>query len=251
LQTFVIIKGVWKIKINFKIAVLLKKSNKKYYLCAMNKNLSFSGHESFACKYFWLKKGYDFICDAHSFTKADAVMQLGVGKNMVSAIRFWLRAFGLTNDKDELQDIAHTIFKDDNGDPYLEDIGTVWLLHYLLVTTDRASIYSFVFNDFRKNHIEFSRDDLMRAIEYKCKEIDKSHIYNTNTVTTDISVFIRNYQRKHQKVVALNIEDDFSGILLDLNLLKMVDRADTKEMFYFNTEHRTIPLEILCIWYFE
>ena len=210
----------------------------------MNNSLSFSGHESFPCKYFWLKKGYDFVKKQHSFTQPEAVVQLGVGKNMVAAIRFWLKAFGLTDDKDGLKNIAKLLFED-NGDPYLEDIGTVWLLHYLLVTTERSSIYSLLFNEFRKNYVEFSRDDLAKFIQQKCDETKS--IYNENTVRTDIGVFIKNYHRPTNKIAEKieKIEDDFSTVLLDLNLLKTVERADKKEVFYFNSDRRVIPLPIL------
>ena len=81
----------------------------------------FSGHESFPCKSMWLKKGYDYLVDRNRFTDPDAVVKLGVGKNMVQSIRFWLRAFGLLND-DEATEIAHYLFDDRDGrDPYAED----------------------------------------------------------------------------------------------------------------------------------
>ena len=47
----------------------------------------FSGHESFPCKSMWLKKGYDYLVDRNRFTDPDAVVKLGVGKNMVQSIR--------------------------------------------------------------------------------------------------------------------------------------------------------------------
>ena len=46
---------------------------------------TFSGHESFQCKNLWLKKGYDYVKQGRSFTSDDAVVELGVGKNMVAA----------------------------------------------------------------------------------------------------------------------------------------------------------------------
>lgn len=61
--------------------------------------LTFSGHDSFHCRQLWLKKGYDFIEEGYSFNDDYAVVQLGVGKNMVSSIRFWLKAFKTINDK--------------------------------------------------------------------------------------------------------------------------------------------------------
>lgn len=80
----------------------------------------FSGHESFSCKQLWLKKGYDFLVHGNNFNAPDAVIELGVGKNMVSSIRYWLRAFMLTSN-DQLTPIADYIFNDENGvDPYVE-----------------------------------------------------------------------------------------------------------------------------------
>ncbi len=48
----------------------------------------FSGHESFPCKSLWLKKGYDFVVQENDFNSQDAVIKLGVGKNMVASIRY-------------------------------------------------------------------------------------------------------------------------------------------------------------------
>jgi hypothetical protein len=53
---------------------------------------TFSGHDSFQCRQLWLKKGYDFVREGKDFNDEDAVVKLGVGKNMVSSIRFWLKA---------------------------------------------------------------------------------------------------------------------------------------------------------------
>lgn len=42
---------------------------------------SFSGHESFACKSLWLKKGYDFVVQNRDFNAPDAAIYLHVGNN--------------------------------------------------------------------------------------------------------------------------------------------------------------------------
>lgn len=57
---------------------------------------TFSGHESFYCNSLWLKKGYDFVSKGNDFNADNAVRDLGVEKNMVASIRYWMRAFGLT-----------------------------------------------------------------------------------------------------------------------------------------------------------
>ncbi len=68
----------------------------------LTSRLTFQGHDTFLCRTNWLKKGYDFVQADGGFNDADAVVRLGVGKNMVTSIRYWLRAFGLANEGDEL-----------------------------------------------------------------------------------------------------------------------------------------------------
>lgn len=102
----------------------------------------FSGHESFACKSHWLKRGYDFVLAGRKFNNEDAVVHLGVGKNMVNSIKFWMRAFGLLEPEGTLTSLAHKLMNDENGyDPFFEDIGSLWLLHFNLINEDYATIY--------------------------------------------------------------------------------------------------------------
>jgi hypothetical protein len=69
---------------------------KKYI--AMQK-YSFSGHETFHCRQFWLKKGYDFTKQQGQFSDDDAGSALGVGRNMVISLQHWLKSFGLLTDE--------------------------------------------------------------------------------------------------------------------------------------------------------
>lgn len=39
-------------------------------------SLTFSGHETFACRQFWLKKGYDHVRAGRSLRDADAIAHL-------------------------------------------------------------------------------------------------------------------------------------------------------------------------------
>src|SRR5258707_8749847 len=53
----------------------------------------FSGHETFPFRYSWLKKGVDSVAkDPAFFTTERAMIDLGVGKNMVNSIRHWCLA---------------------------------------------------------------------------------------------------------------------------------------------------------------
>ena len=58
---------------------------------------SFARHETFAPRFGWLHKGFTAVdSDPEAFLKEDAPVTLGVGKNMVNAIRYWSMAFKLT-----------------------------------------------------------------------------------------------------------------------------------------------------------
>ena len=176
---------------------------------------SFSGHESFHCKSLWLKKGYDYLLAGNHFSDIDSVAKLGVGKNMVASIRFWLRAFGLSQ-SDELNGIADFLFDTEYGrDPYAEDLNTLWVLHFLLVVTGVASIYNLTFIEYQREKKEFSKDELRNFIKRKCSVPEQRNVYNENTVKKDIGVLLKNYVAPKD---LKNIED-FSALLIGLGLI--------------------------------
>ena len=117
---------------------------------------AFGRHESFPLRFGWITKGLQALADDPKiFTRDDATVVLGVGKNMVASIRYWLQATRIAHRDPKANTlkptpIAEIVFGDD-GDPYLEDEGTIWLLHWLLATNpkDATAIYWF-FNHFHK-----------------------------------------------------------------------------------------------------
>lgn len=211
---------------------------------------SFSGHESFICKQFWLKKGIDFLLDeGNSFSSDEAVVRLGVGKNMVRSIRFWLRAFGLTDNNDQIKKIGKYIFSDDGKDPYVESIGTTWLLHYLLVSTKKASIYHLLFNEFRRLRPEFKAEQLDSYIARTCKQ-DSPASYNENTVKRDIRVMLNSYLPPSISKRS-EIEDSFSGLLYEIRLVEQKTKVDLireEKVTYYSIEpdfRESLPCEII------
>lgn len=201
------------------------------------KKPTFSGHESFQCKTQWLKRGYDFVSEGNNFNDEDAVLQLGVGKNMVSSIRYWMKAFGLYSQENNLTEIADYIFNNVEGkDPYIEDVATLWLLHYLLVKTNTASTYNIAFIDFHKQRNDFEKDNLYSYIRRLCFENGYQYLCNENTVKKDINVLLQNYIEPDSG----NYED-YSALLLDLNLIRKV----SKNTYCFNNlNHTSVTPEI-------
>ena len=186
---------------------------------------SFSGHESFYCKPLWLKKGYDALCNGVNFSSPKAVAALGVGKNMVSSIRFWMRAFGLC-ENDIPSRLADLILADDGYDPFIEDEGTLWLLHYLLIKNNIASIYNIAFLEFQRERKEFDRSLLQAFIKRKCGSANQKNLYNENTVRKDIGVFLHNYVMPSDTKTI----EDFSAIFLTLGLI----RKTATDRYLFN-----------------
>lgn len=196
----------------------------------------FSGHESFACKSHWLKRGYDFVQNGRNFNDEDAVLYLGVGKNMVASIRFWLRAMGLLNEN-ALTFIANYLFDNDEGkDPYLEDIGTLWLLHLSLINVDYATIYKTVFVDYHHQRNIIEKNKLQNYIKHICfDETSYQKLYNENTVKRDIGVMLHNYCVKTNT----NFEDT-NTLFAPLNLIRELD----KDVYVFNYQTRS---EVPCL----
>ena len=185
---------------------------------------TFSGHETFQCKTLWLKKGYDFVKAGNDFNDSNAVIYLGVGKNMVSAIRYWMKAFGLL-ENDELTGIAHYIFDNDLGkDPFSEDLATLWLLHFMIINTNHASLYKLTFDNFHRDRKEFSPEQLQRFVKRHCTDNGFDTLYNENTVKKDIEVLLKNYALPSDS----KANEDYSVLLLELNLI----RSDNERKVY-------------------
>ncbi|WP_157821266.1 DUF4007 family protein [Mariprofundus ferrinatatus] len=133
-----------------------------------SKSFSFGRHETFALRFGWLTKGFQGLTiNPDIFLDEDATVHLGVGKNMVSSIRYWMLATKIAEIKGshiEASEIGHLIFSETGWDPYLEDEATIWLLHWLLASNSQhaTAVYWF-FNHFHKS--EFSSDEMFGGMK--------------------------------------------------------------------------------------
>ncbi len=111
---------------------------------ATNNNYSFAGHETFAFRFAWLPKAVEAVLNAPCVLSDEnqAMVDLGVGKNMVRSIRFWAMATGVIKQGDMkgfvLTEFGKHVFHPVTGlDPFLEDDQTLWLLHWQLACSQR------------------------------------------------------------------------------------------------------------------
>lgn len=206
-----------------------------------NSGMLFTGHETFHCRTFWLKKGFDLVNNEGKFSD-HAVIDLGVGRNMVNSVRHWLRAFDVLDSKDDLTLLSKKLLDDKGWDPFLEDEASLWILHYKLVTKGYASSFPIIFNELRKTRPEFSKFHFSSL----AKEKDKKQ--NDKTLQKDFSVFTRTYFAKNSG----DKEESFSGLMSELGLLVDLGRKDSKSNTLYhisNQKQDEIPIQVLlyCI----
>ena len=187
--------------------------------------VKFGRHESFPLRFGWIAKGLSALHEhASVFTHEDATVTLGVGKNMVSSIDTgllppdwrdpWSWGQGL-----ELSAIAQVAFAP-HADPYLEDDGTIWLLHWLLATNPAGAtaIYWF-FNHFHS--ISFTTDEVATALrDFVHRDISPRTA--VSTLNRDAALVLRMYARS-RLADRLALEDSLDSPLAMLGLQRRID----------------------------
>jgi hypothetical protein len=191
---------------------------------------SFSGHETFVFRYPWLKKGADAINDdPRAFSRDEAIITLGVGKNMVRSIRHWGLATGVLEEEPKsrgkdlrISELGRFLFgcADNQGvDPFLEDPNTLWLLHWSIMnTSSRSTTWQWTFNRLPSN--EFTREGLLQSLEDELRRLNIP-LPSESTLKRDIEVFIRTYlsSRAHRSAA---VEDSLDCPFTELGLIEEV-----------------------------
>ncbi|MBI2842135.1 MAG: DUF4007 family protein [Armatimonadetes bacterium] len=184
---------------------------------------SFAGHETFAFRHAWLKKGVDSLSrDRESFQREDAIVTLGVGKNMVRSIRHWCLATRVAEEEPGTRarrlrptDLGNRLLKDAGWDPYLEDEGTLWLLHWNLTSAGtRAATWYWTFNRFHE--YAFTRPAMLDALTRFIQTIGWQDV-SESTVKRDVDCLIHTYLSRRDDVT--NGEDPIECPLTGLDLL--------------------------------
>lgn len=195
--------------------------------------LTFTGHDTFHCRSFWLKKGVDFLENKGDFGADDSVLKLGVGKNMVASIHFWLKAFGVKEDEGNVSELANSMLAVGGYDEFLENPGSLWIWQYHLVNLGKASIYKLFFKEFRKSRHrnQFHKSDLQKFLHLKSDGKVAS-----KTLENDIKVFIKMYLVEEKS--GKGIEDDLSSMFVELNLISEISTSDKETTYQLRVDHK-------------
>tara|TARA_R110002072_G_scaffold211501_5_gene369094 strand:- start:5816 stop:6739 length:924 start_codon:yes stop_codon:yes gene_type:complete len=158
--------------------------------------VAFGRHQTFAVRYGWLSKGFQAVKKNPNILRSEeAVEVLGVGKNMVESIGYWLRAFQLIEPDSYLPtEIGNLLFSTHKGlDPYLEDEATIWLLHWLLVSNpEQATSWYWFFNCYHKP--EFTGQEVLTALsDFVGDRVKNTKRPAANTLKADAALIPRMY----------------------------------------------------------
>ena len=155
----------------------------------------FSGHESFVCRYGWLPKLYEAVRQDNKLFTGDerAILALGLGKNMVKAVRFWGQVFGLLQVQRGLAnntELARRLLDRDTGiDPYLEDLGSLWRLHWIV--TAHAGLGAWVTTFLELQDTQITRDRLIDVV--RSRAVAARGSVTQRTATTHVDILLRTY----------------------------------------------------------
>lgn len=190
--------------------------------------MKFRAHESFFIRKGWLYKGLKNIkiqADLFSNKNVNPSDILGLGTNMVKSLRYWLQATGLTTEvlaggrHQEFTKLADVIW---DKDRYMEEIGTVWFLHYKLASNEKeATAWYYFFNEFPLK--EFSKEDFVEMIGLYT-QMNENEIA-ISSLEGDFDCIINTYvSRIKSSPEKVNPESNIDCPIGDLNLVDIVDK---------------------------
>jgi len=182
---------------------------------------AFGRHETFALRYGWLPKGYQAaIKNPKIFLEDLSTVELGVGKNMVKSIRYWLRATQMMDTEDQPTKLGELLLDEKTGvDPFLEDEASLWLIHWLLASNAHlATTWFWFFNYFQRT--EFTSEEIVTSLSDFVKERVSSKPA-IGTLKNDAMMVLRMYCAP-QAIGRLSYEDSLDAPLSMLGLLSHV-----------------------------
>lgn len=214
--------------------------------------MHFGKHETFHIRDGWLFKGLNKVKEEKTiFLDESAPEKLGLGKNMVRSLRFWMQAFGLTREHQtnrgrvqELTPFGELVLQ---FDPYQELDGTLWLLHHQLVCSDeQATTWYWFFNHYAP--VEFTREDFIERLQiWITANLPEKNI-SKGTLENDFACLIHTYLPSQRDK---NPEDLSDSPLSSLGLLSFTDDHDLDQQrirrFHFHTGTNIPPLIFLYV----
>ena len=189
--------------------------------------MKIKGHQSFHIRRGWIYKGLKEVKqDDFVFSRKDIVHTdvLGIGSNMVTALKYWLEALKLVDKKKEgsktlivPSKIGELILE---KDPYLEEIETWQLLHYNLATNEeQATTWYWFFNEYKGN--KFTKDNLFENLNSYIKQNYEKEVAD-RSLKDDINCLLNTYVER----VVESPEDNMESPFAELGLINIANKKN-------------------------
>lgn len=158
------------------------------------------------------------------------MVTLGVGKNMVRAIRFWAEVAGVAHPSQKsgwtVTEFGQSLFGHEGFDPYLENVETLWLIHWQISSRVRDPLFAWHFMLNHWHRSEFSRSEVLQALKDEVARISKR--FSNVTLEHHFTTFLHTYiPTKGQKREVL--EDNLDCPLVELELIHKVGERTARE----------------------
>ena len=191
--------------------------------------MKFRAHDTFAIRKGWLHKGMKHILkNPRLFVdkNINPMDELGIGSNMVKALRYWLQAFGLTVEtgvttkKQEFTELGKLIW---NNDLFMEEDGTYCILHYLLASNfEQATAWHYFFNTYNMN--EITKESFINDIKSYISIQEPDYQVSDRLLEDDFDCIIKTYYRASES--NSNPESNIESPLTELGLIKLIDKKN-------------------------
>lgn len=165
--------------------------------------MKFRAHDTFFIRKGWLSKGMERVVEKPDLfidKKENPMDILGIGSNMVKALRYWLQAVGLTTEStrgrriQSLTPLGEQVYLNDR---YIEELGTLYLLQYQLAKQkEEATAWYFFFNEFSMS--EFTREEFVQALQNYILMADDASSVAIRSLNDDFACIINTYLPRYK-----------------------------------------------------
>ncbi|MFJ8752260.1 DUF4007 family protein [Streptomyces sp. NPDC102441] len=212
----------------------------------------FARHGSYPPKWGWLPKVHAAVRqEAQVFSRPDATVLLAVGSSMVPAMRFWALAFGLIEPEDEGRGAGYVstergrwLLDDDGADTWLEEPGTLWLLHWWLLSARPCHVPTFWHLFANWGLSRFSRSELRSAVLRAAQQTGWK-APSDNTLDRDLTALLAMYAPPSPPAPAsrASVEELLASPFRQLNILAFDDTPAVSEFRAAAVRGRRIDLQ--------
>lgn len=216
----------------------------------------FSGHETFVCRYAWLPKvvkavsspgGSELLRD-----ETEAMVRLGIGKNMVRSAKFWAESAQIieeTADGTSITPFGQQILGHDGYDEFLERPETLWLIHWKIATNPKRPLFHWeqMLNHWHRP--EFCESEVLPFLRRGMPPEQAKR--SKRTLSDGFRVFVNSYCPSKGKKGEI-AEDNLDCPLVELGLLRVagerLSREGNRETIYsFDVEPKpSVSAELLA-----